>query len=71
MFAATDIPESPWHVVEADDKKRARLNCISHLLKTVPYEELPPNKLELPPRQKEIDYERPPLSTQNFVPAKY
>ena len=71
MFAATDIPESPWNVVEADDKKRARLNCISHLLKTVPYEELPPKKIELPPRQKEIDYERPPISTQNFVPAKY
>ncbi|MEM8717818.1 MAG: polyphosphate kinase 2 [Cyanobacteria bacterium P01_G01_bin.39] len=71
MFAATDIPESPWNVVEADDKKRARLNCISHLLKTVPYEELPPKKIELPPRQKEIDYERPPISTQSFVPAKY
>ena len=71
MFASTDIPESPWNVVEADDKKRARLNCISHLLKTVPYEKLPPKEIELPPRQKEIDYERPPLSTQNFVPAKY
>lgn len=71
MFAATDIPESPWNVVEADDKKRARLNCISHLLKKVPYEKLPPKKIELPPRQKEIDYERPPINTQNFVPAKY
>ena len=71
MFAATDIPESPWNVVEADDKKRARLNCISHLLNTVPYEDLPPKKIELPPRQKEIEYERPPMDTQNFVPAKY
>ena len=71
MFAATDIPESPWNVVEADDKKRARLNCIDHLLNTVPYEDLPPEKIKLPPRQKEIDYERPPMSTQNFVPAKY
>jgi len=71
MFAATDIPESPWNVVEADDKKRARLNCISHLLDTVPYEDLPPKKIELPPRQKESDYERPPMDTQNFVPVKY
>lgn len=71
MFAATDVPESPWNVVEADDKKRARLNCISHLLETVPYEVLPLEDIELPPRQKAIDYERPPLSTQNFVEAIY
>ena len=71
MFAATDIPESSWNVVEADDKRRARLNCISHLLETIPYEELPPQKIELPPRQKEIEYERPPMDTQKFVPARY
>ena len=71
MFAATDVPESPWNVVEADVKKRARLNCISHLLDNVPYEELPPRKIELPPRQTAIDYERPPIETQNFVPEKY
>ena len=71
MFAATDIPESPWNVVEADDKKRARLNCINHLLNTVPYEKLPAKKIELPPRQQEINYERPPIDTQNFVAAKY
>ncbi|MEM8830181.1 MAG: polyphosphate kinase 2 [Cyanobacteria bacterium P01_G01_bin.19] len=71
MFAATDVPESPWNVVEADDKKRARLNFISHLLNNIPYEELPPKKIELPPRQREIEYERPPMETQNFVPAKY
>lgn len=71
MFAATDIPESPWNVVEADDKKKARLNFISHLLATVPYEDLPVEKIKLPPRQKAIDYERPPLETQNFVPEKY
>jgi polyphosphate kinase len=71
MFAATDVPESPWHVVEADDKKKARLNFISHLLKTVPYEDLPLEKIKLPPRQKALDYERPPLETQNFVPEKY
>jgi polyphosphate kinase 2 len=71
MFAATDIPESPWHVVEADDKRRARLNFISHLLETIPYEDLPPQEIKLPPRQKEIEYERPPMNTQKFVPAKY
>jgi polyphosphate kinase len=71
MFAATDVPESPWNVVEADDKKKARLNFISHLLATVPYEDLPVEKIKLPPRQKAIDYERPPLETQNFVPEKY
>ncbi|MGF1589870.1 MAG: polyphosphate kinase 2 [Pleurocapsa sp.] len=71
MFAATDIPECPWNVVEADDKKRARLNCISHFLDTVPYEDLPVQQIELPPRQKEIDYERPPIDTQNFVAAKF
>jgi polyphosphate kinase 2 len=71
MFAATDIPESPWNVVAADDKKKARLNFISHLLASIPYEDLPDEKIKLPPRQKAIDYERPPLDTQNFVPEKY
>ncbi len=71
MFAATDVAESPWNVVEADDKKRARLNCISHLLNTIPYEDLPVEKIKLPPRQKAIDYERPPMETQNFVPTEY
>ena len=71
MFAATDIPESPWNVVAADDKRKARLNFISHFLETVPYENLPPEKIELPPRQKAIDYERPPLETQSFIPARY
>jgi polyphosphate kinase 2 len=71
MFAATDIPESPWNVVAADDKRKARLNFISHFLATVPYEDLPVEKIKLPPRQKAIDYKRPPLDTQNFVPEKY
>lgn len=71
MFAATDIPESPWNVVEADDKKKARLNFISHLLATIPYQDLPVEEIKLPPRQKAINYERPPLETQNFIPAKY
>lgn len=71
MFAATDTTRSPWNVVEADDKKRARLNCISHLLSQIEYEDLTPPPLKLPKRQKNIDYERPPMETQNFVPDKY
>ncbi len=71
MLAATDTKESPWYVVEADDKKRARLNCIAHLLSMIEYEDLTPKPIELPPRQKELDYVRPPMSTQNFVPDVY
>ena len=71
MFAATDISESPWYVVEADDKKRARLNCINHLLSKIPYEDLTPEPLQLPPRQTVMKYERPPKDTQNFVPAEF
>ncbi len=71
MFAATDTTLSPWHVVEADDKKRARLNCITHLLGQIAYEDLTPPPLKLPKRQKNMDYERPPLETQRFVPDRY
>jgi polyphosphate kinase len=71
MFAATDIPECRWNVVEADDKKRARLNFISHFLSVVPYEDFPLESIKLPPRQKDIEYERPPLETQNFIPTKF
>ncbi len=71
MFAATDTTLSPWNVVAADDKKRARLNCISHLLSQIEYEDLTPPPLKLPKRQKNMGYERPPLNTQNFVPEKY
>ncbi|PZV16905.1 MAG: polyphosphate kinase 2 [Pseudanabaena sp.] len=68
MFNATDIKQSPWYVVNSDDKRRAHLNCISHLLSQVPYEDLTPVKIELPPRQSEMDYVRPPMRLQNFVP---
>jgi polyphosphate kinase 2 len=68
MFAYTDIKQAPWYVVNADDKKRARLNCISHLLTLIPYRELEVPKVELPPRQKDIGYIRPPISEQTFVP---
>ncbi|MCV2489434.1 polyphosphate kinase 2 [Geodermatophilus sp. YIM 151500] len=70
MFAATDIPEAPWWVVEADVKKRARLNVISHLLASVPYEDLTPEAPpQLPPRPPiSDDYVRPPKDTQRLVP---
>lgn len=71
MFASTDIPECPWYVVEADDKKRARLNCISHLLSMVDYQDLTPEPFKLPTRQEVPDSIRPPIETQNFVPALY
>ncbi|MEN8145215.1 MAG: polyphosphate kinase 2 [Gemmatimonadota bacterium] len=71
MFAHTDIKQAPWYVVDADDKKRARLNCISHLLSVIPYEEIERPALEMPPRQDSGAYVRPPLADQTFVPAKY
>ena len=71
MFASTDIPECPWYVVEADDKKRARLNCISHLLSMISYKDLTPEPFKLPPRQKILHSNRPPIETQTFVPKVY
>ena len=70
MFAYTDTKESPWWVVEADSKRTARLNLISHLLEQIPYEEIPHEKIELPPRQQRA-YVRPPADTQNYVPTRY
>ena len=58
-------------MVNADDKKRARLNVISHLLNVIPYEDLTPEPITLPPRQKENGYIRPPLADQTFVPQIY
>jgi polyphosphate kinase len=71
MFAFTDIKQSPWYVVNADDKKRARLNCISHLLSLIPYKEVRREKIIFPQRQKEVAYVRPPMTDQTFVPEKY
>lgn len=71
MFAHTDIKQAPWYVVEADDKRRARLNCIAHLLSLIPYEDLTPKPIELPPRQETKGYVRPPMSDQTFVPEIY
>jgi len=71
MFALTDIKQAPWFVVEADVKKRARLNCIKHLLGMIRYEDLTPPPMELPPRQDARGYVRPPISDQTFVPDDY
>jgi len=71
MFAKTDTKISPWFVVNADDKKKARLNCIAHLLQQIPYTDLTPVELELPPRQPNTDYKRPNITTQHFVPKVY
>ncbi|MBE0697269.1 MAG: polyphosphate kinase 2, partial [Anaerolineaceae bacterium] len=71
MFAHTDIKQAPWYVVNADDKKRARLNCIRHLLSLIPFEDLTPQPIALPPRQGDIGYIRPPITEQTFVPEYY
>jgi polyphosphate kinase len=71
MFQYTDIKQAPWYVVEADDKKRARLNCIHHLLSLIPYKEIEYEKLILPPQQSEDGYIRPPVTDQTFVPEVY
>ena len=71
MFAHTDIKQAPWYVVEADVKKRARLNCINHFLSLIPYEDLTPEPIELPPRTEDTAYVRPPKGEQNQVPDQY
>jgi polyphosphate kinase 2 len=71
MFTHTDTADSPWYVVDADVKKHARLNCISHLLSQIDYEDTMPEPTELPPRQTDPNYERPPIESQNWVPALY
>lgn len=71
MFAHTDIKQAPWYVVNGDNKKRARLNSIKHLLSLIPYEDLTPPQMELPPRQDTGGYVRPPMSDQTFIPEVY
>ncbi len=70
MFRYTDLKVAPWYVVQADDKRRARLNCIAHLLSLIDYEDLTPPPLELPPRTED-PYVRPPIEEQTFVPERY
>src|ERR1700731_4435104 len=71
MFAQTDTKVSPWYVVNSDNKKQARLNCITHLLSRVPYKDLNPVETALPPRQSDSDYKRPKITSQRFVPDIY
>ncbi len=71
MFRHTDIKQAPWHVVRGDDKRRARLNVISHLLSLIPYEDLTPEPIVLPPREPDRGYVRPPMDEQTFVPERY
>jgi polyphosphate kinase 2 len=71
MFKYTDIKQAPWWVVNSNDKKRARLNVITHLLSMVPFDDLTPDAIELPPRQPDQGYVRPPMTDQTFVPEKY
>ncbi|MCX6307056.1 MAG: polyphosphate kinase 2 [Bacteroidetes bacterium] len=71
MFAYTDTKQSPWFVVEADDKRKARLNCICHLLSMIPYDDVPRETIILPPLERDKAYVRPPMSEQTFVPQRY
>ena len=68
MFTYTDTKNSPWWVVEADDKRKARLNCIHHLLQQIPYDDIETDPIELPDIKREKGYIRPPISEQTFVP---
>jgi polyphosphate kinase 2 (PPK2 family) len=71
MFEHTDTEEAPWNVVHADVKKHARLNCITHLLNQIDYEDVTLDPVELPPREERGEYERPPIDSQNWIPAVY
>jgi polyphosphate kinase 2 len=71
MFAHTDRKKTPWFVVNADDKKRARLNCIAHLLQQIPYRDIRPVEVEVPARQEDTGYRRPKKSSQRFVKQVY
>ena len=68
MFAYTDTKKSPWYVVNSDVKKHAHINCISHFLSQIPYEDLTPKEIQLPEREKSRGYIRPPEDEQTFVP---
>jgi hypothetical protein len=71
MFRYTDIRQAPWYVVNGDDKRRARLNLIAHLLSLIPYQDLTPEPIQLPPRQPDKGYVRPPMDEQTFVPEVF
>jgi polyphosphate kinase 2 len=71
MFRYTDIKQAPWYVVDADDKRRARLNCMAHLLEVIGYEDVTPDPVPLPPREEGEGYIRPPMEEQTFVEERY
>ena len=71
MFARTNIPEAPWYIVEGNDKKRERLNCIEHILGKIPYQDMSSEKITLPERVFNPDYERRVLPDELYVPKKY
>jgi hypothetical protein len=71
MFSYTDIKQAPWYVVNGDDKRKARLNCISHLLTVIPYDDVGHKKIKLPNRNSGEGYVRPPMEDQTFVPEVY
>lgn len=71
MLEKTNLPESPWWIVDGNNKKRARLNCIHHLLQQIPYQEVEQESVELPERRRSEDYQRHPMPKEVFVPAVY
>jgi polyphosphate kinase 2 len=72
MLEVTDTKDAPWYIVRSDDKRRARLNCISHLLRSIPYEEVPRDKVKLPKRSSKGEYDdQETLKGRNFVSEKY
>jgi polyphosphate kinase 2 len=71
MFKYTDTKISPWYCVNADDKRKARLNCIAHILSMIPYEDVTPKPIELPPRKIDDSYVRPPIQEFTYVPEIY
>ena len=71
MLQHTSTPHAPWYIVDANIKRHARLNVITHLLSQIPYDDLTPKPLKLPPRQKAGDYKHPDFSAFNFVPSEY
>jgi hypothetical protein len=72
MFDVTDTAHAPWYVVDADDKKEARLNCISHLLSVIPYEDLDGETVDLPKRSKQHEYDdKATMSGRRYVPERF
>jgi polyphosphate kinase len=72
MLAATDTKDAPWHIVRSDDKRRARLNCIAHLLHLIPYKEVDRDKVKLPKRSNKGEYDdQATLQGRTFVPERY